>query len=207
MPTVKVDDLISKTQVLLQDESGVRWPPSELLGWLNDGYRELVFLVPSIGAKRGNFTCALGTRQDITTGFPQAVGVVDVIRCLSAESNRGSIKTISKKTLDSQIPGWHTEDASYDVELFIPYGPLEREFFVYPPAVSGAQLELVYAQVPDQHVAYDGTTVINVGDQYANALIDYMLYRAYSKESDEVNAALATAHFAAMRASLGLGGS
>jgi len=43
------------------------------------------------------------------------------------------------------------------------------------------------------------TTTINLDDTYANPLLDYMLYRAYSKDAEQAgNAQRAMAHYQAM---------
>jgi len=48
-------------------------------------------------------------------------------------------------------------------------------------------------------------TTINIDDIYANALVDYMLYRAYSKDAEYAgNAQRAVAHYTAFSNSLGV---
>jgi hypothetical protein len=89
---------------------------------------------------------------------------------------------------------------------------LPKQFLVYPPATASAQLEVAYALVPAPHTLteaqlIDPTTaeVIRIDDVYANPLLDYMLYRAFSKDSEQANnASRAMAHYQAAVASLGI---
>lgn len=62
-------------------------------------------------------------------------------------------------------------------------------------------VELVYSASPTDCTL---SSTISVDDIYANALLDYVLYRAYSKDADYAqNAQLAVAHYQAFSASLG----
>ena len=94
--------------------------------------------------------------------------------------------------------------------MFDPRQP--REFLVYPPATSAARLEITYAQIPSPHTLTAQqltnaatTETIRIDDSFANALLDYVLYRAYSKDAEQQgNAARAVAHFQAFQNSLGV---
>ena len=50
------------------------------------------------------------------------------------------------------------------------------------------------------------TEVIRIDDSFANALLDYMLFRAYNKEAEASSIAKATAHYQAFQNSLGVKG-
>lgn len=43
--------IIDKASVILSDITATRWTTAELLGWLNDGQRELVTLAPQVNVK------------------------------------------------------------------------------------------------------------------------------------------------------------
>jgi hypothetical protein len=214
MPTVRVVDQITRAQDILQDVLGVRWPVLELQRWLNDSYRELVTLRPESSANIGTYACVEGAKQDITGSFPQAIALLDIVRNLTPGASNRAVQGVSRTTLDTQNPEWMNEDATNEIELFIRYAALPKLFFVYPPALAGASLEVVYSQVPQGHALTEAqltnpatADVLNVDDQYANALVDYILYRAYSKDADSAaNMTRAAAHYTAMRASLGVGG-
>jgi hypothetical protein len=83
---------------------------------------------------------------------------------------------------------------------------------VYPPAAStGASLDVVYGAYPTDVVepaSGDYTAVsgdVDLLDIHANALLDYILYRAYSKDSEYAgNAQRAVNHYTAFMNALGV---
>ena len=211
MPTVKVVDRIARAQTILQDTTGVRWPALELQDWLNDAYREIINARPDANTATGTFTCAAGTRQVLTTGFPNALRLIEVIRNVATTSSKRAVRLIDRQMLDDQRRGWHAETQSVNIEHYMFDPRLPKEFLVYPPATTAAQLEVVHASVPNGHALTEGelvnpatAEVIRIDDSYANAILDYMLYRAYSKDAEyAANAQRAMGHYQAMMASIG----
>ena len=212
MATVKVVDLIYRAKTILQDTTSVRWALSELQWWLNDGYRDTLNLRPDSNTLTGEFVCVAGPRQVITTTFANATRLVSVVRNTATTSNKYGVRLVDRRVLDDQRKGWYSETASVSVEeyMFDPRQP--KEFLAYPPATTAARLEIAYAQVPAPHTLTDeqlGNTataeVIRIDDTFANALLDYILYRAYTKDAEQQgNAARAVAHYQAFQNSLGV---
>jgi hypothetical protein len=212
MATVKVVDLIVRAQTLLQDEDSVRWTVTELQYWLNDGYRDVLNLRPDSNTLTGEFTCVAGPRQVLTTTFPNASRLVSVIRNTATTSNKYGVRLVNRRTLDDQRKGWYADTPTVSIEeyMFDPRQP--REFLVYPPATTAARLEVAYAQIPSPHTLTETqltnpatAETIRIDDSFANALLDYVMYRAYSKDAEQQgNAARAVAHFQAFQNSLGV---
>jgi len=210
MATVKVVDLINRARVVLQEttDPGVRWPVLELQDWLNDAYREIILQRPDANSQSANFNCASGTRQNLVGQFPSALRLMDVVR----NQHSRAVRLIDRAILDDQRRGWHGEAATTHIEHYMFDEKLPREFLVYPPATSSATLEIVFSSVPTNHTLSEaqlinrGTSdVIKIVDSYANAILDYMLYRAYSKDAEYAsNAKRAAAHYTAMQSSLGI---
>ena len=212
MATVKVVDLIARAQTVLQDQTSVRWPAVELQDWLNDAYREIILARPDANTATGTFTCVAGTRQSLTAVFPNALRLVEITRNLAETSYKRAVRLVDRHILDDQRVGWHAEGNSVNVQHYMFDPRLPKEFLVYPPATSTAQLEVVYASVPTAHTLTEAqlTTTpsaetIRIDDSYANAILDYMLYRAYTKDAEyAANAQRAVAHYQAMMASIGV---
>lgn len=212
MATAKVVDLISRAQTLLQDTTSVRWPVLELQGWLNDSYRETVNLRPDANTATGEFTCAAGARQVVTTTFASALRVIEVVRNTAVSSAKGAVRLVNRRMLDDQRRNWYAETQTVDIQHYM-YDPrLPKEFLVYPPASTAARLEVVYSSVPLAHALTEvqltnpaTADVIRIDDSYFNALLDYVLYRAYSKDADYAsNAQRAVAHYQAFQSALGV---
>lgn len=214
MSTVTVVSLVNRAQTILQDtvDPGVRWPVLELQDWLNDSYREIVNARPDANSQSGDFTCAAGTRQVLTTQFASALRLIDVVRNVAATSAKKAIRQLDRSILDDQRRAWHAETGSVDIEYFMFDPRIPREFLVYPPATTLATLEVVYSLVPESHTLTQAelTTTpsdetIKLVDSHANIMLDYILYRAYSKDAEyAANAQRALAHFQAMQNALGV---
>ena len=211
MATVRVVDIIQKAQTVLQDSTGVRWPGLELQGWFNDAYREIILLRPDANTETGTFTCVEGTRQQLHSEFPNALRLIDIVRNVAATSDKKAVRIIDRDILDDQRRAWHAESPTENIEHFMFDPILPRSFLVYPPASDTAQLEIVYSSVPAGHTLSEAelanpatAETIQIVDSYSNAILDYILYRAYSKDAEyAANAQRAMAHREAMMASLG----
>ena len=190
---VAVADIINRAQIILQDTTGTRWPNTELLNWLNDSYKEIVQARPDLyPVTAPSFPCVAGTRQAAPTG---ALRMIDVVR--NGSGAKRAVRLIDRRILDDQLPSWHSEAGSAEIQhwMFDPRTP--REFLVYPPASSGATLEIIYSAVPAPHASATGN--IAIIDSYGNVMLDYILYRAYTKDAEyTANAARAQAHYQAM---------
>jgi hypothetical protein len=211
MPTVKVTDIIRRVEDVLQD-TNIRWPRLELQNWLNESYMAITLLRPDANAKAGTFTCAEGTRQAVTSAFPSALRLLDVTRNVADTSSKKVIRLVSRSVLDDQRPTWHAEANTVDIQhyTFDPRQP--KEFFVYPPATTAAQLEVIYADAPDTHSlseadldpANGSSEVIKLDDIYMSPIIDWVLYRAYSKDAEYgANEARAAASYQAFNSAIG----
>jgi hypothetical protein len=212
MATVKVVDLIIRARTILQDTTSVRWALSELQLWLNDSYRETLTFRPDSNTLTGEFACVAGPRQVLTTTFANASRLVSVVRNTAATSNKYAVRLVDRRSLDDQRKGWYGETQTVNIEEYMFDFRQPRDFFVYPPATTVARLEVAYAQVPTPHTLTDeqlGNTataeVIRIDDVFANALLDYMLYRAYTKDAElAANAQRAVAHYQAFQNALGV---
>jgi hypothetical protein len=135
-----------------------------------------------------------------------------VVRNTAATSNKYAVRLVDRRSLDDQRKGWYGETQTVNIEEYMFDARQPRDFFVYPPATTVARLEVAYAQVPTPHTLTDeqlGNTataeVIRIDDVFANALLDYMLYRAYTKDADQAaNAQRAVAHYQAFQNALGV---
>ena len=208
---IKVIEIIKRVEDVLQD-SNVRWPRVELQNWLNESYLQIALLRPDASSKTGTLTCVAGSRQTITSGFSTALRLLDVVRNLASSSNKKVVRLIERSVLDDQRPAWHTDTASVNIQNYTFDIRQPKEFFVFPPATTSAQLEVVYADLPGTHSLSEAnlhpTTgsaeVIKVDDTYLSVITDWILYRAFSKDAEfAANAARAGAHYQTFMSSIG----
>lgn len=212
MATVKVVDLIVRAQTLLQDEDSVRWTVAELQYWLNDAYKETIGLRPDANTQTAEYTCTVGPRQLLTGSFPTAIRLVEVVRNLATASNKSGVRLTDRRSLDAQQRSWYSETPSASIELYMFDQRVPKEFLVYPPASAAARLEVIYSVLPADHTLseaqlLDPTTAetIRIDDIFATALLDYVLYRAFSKDAEQTAMmSRAVAHYQAFQNALGV---
>ena len=211
MATIKVIDIIRRVEFVLQD-TNVRWPRLELQNWINEAYMAITLLRPDASAKTGTFTCAAGSRQVLTAQFASAIRLLDVTRNLASSSTKKVVRVVSRSVLDDQKPTWHSETQSVNIQHYTYDTRQPKEFFVYPPATTAAQLEVVYADIPGTHALSESdldptgsnTVVILLDDIYMSPILDWVLYRAYSKDAEYgANEARAAASYQAFNSALG----
>lgn len=192
--------LIRRVVDILQDTTSVRWPVEELVRYLNDGQREVVLYRPDATIKNTTLTCVEGAKQSIPADGSK---LIDVIRNSAPGSNLSAVRIVPRQILDAQIPNWYALAGVLSAVHFT-YDPRDpKVFYVYPPALNTTQLEMTYSAYPTDVAEpapgsdyTDVTGNIDVPDIYGNVLIDYVLYRAYSKDSEYAgNAQRAIAHY------------
>lgn len=202
MATITAQSIIDRAAIIIQDETGTRWPSDELLKWLNDGQREIVMLKPDSYAQNESMALAAGTKQSLPTA---GIALIDVVRNMGVDGSTPGkvIRRIDRRILDDQHPDWHEETPSAEVGHYAFDQRDPKHFYVWPPADGTTQVEIIYSASPTE--ISDPANTITLDDVYANALLDYILYRAYSKDADYAgNAQRAISARASFMASLGL---
>lgn len=178
--TIFAKEITNRAATIIQDETGTRWPVEELLDWLNDGQREIVLLKPDASIKNESMALTSGTKQNLPT---DGIALIDVPRNMGSGESAGKvIRHIQRRILDDQLPNWHTASAQSAVDHFAFDARDPKHFYVYPPSDGTSQVEVIYSAAPD--VIASKEDEISLDDIYSNALLDYILYRAYSKDSD-----------------------
>ncbi|WP_025915801.1 DUF6682 family protein [Herminiimonas sp. CN] len=194
MATLPASSIINRVSILLQDAANVRWPRLELLDWLNDGQREVALYKPNACVRNIDVTLAAGTKQAIPA---DGNSLVDIPR----NTNGMAIRLVARGTLDVQVPDWHLPSkASAKVAHYCYSEHDPKNFYVYPPSPGGNSVEIVYNANPAD-AALGGA--ISIDDIYASALVDYVMYRAYSKDTEyAANGQTASNHYQAFIAAI-----
>lgn len=205
---ITAQSVIRRVVETLQDNTSVRWPVNELVRYLNDGQREIVLYRPDAMVTNAAVALTAGSKQALPANGAK---LIEVVR--NTSGTKRSVRLVNREILDAQSPGWHNITGATEILHFM-YDPRDpKVFYVYPPAAaSGASLDVVYAALPtDVTEPADGslytavTGNISVPDIYGNVIQNYILYRAYSKDSEYAgNAARAQAHYGAFADALGV---
>lgn len=175
MGTLIATSILSRAATLLNDSENVHWPVAELLDWLNDGQREIVLYRPSACVRHADVVLEKGTRQAIPG---DGNSLVDIPR----NTDGFAIRPADRRELDAFQPDWHLPiKARAKVEHFCYNAADPKTFYVYPPSPGGNSVEVVYNANPS---AVGLTSAIAVDDIFASALVDYILFRAFAKDTD-----------------------
>ena len=191
--------ILQRVVITLVDPSAVRWKTAELVRYMNDGQRDIALIRPDATATTATMALAGGARQALPSAGAK---LLEVIR--NTSGTKRAIRLTSRVILDAQAPDWYSKTGVTDIRHYT-FDPREpRIFYVYPPAASsGASVELIYSAYPTDITEPGGSALytdvtgnISVADIYANALVNYILYRAYSKDSENsLNATLAASFY------------
>jgi hypothetical protein len=206
--SISAQSILRRVIDTLQDTTSVRWPVSELVRYLNDAQREVILYRPDAAVTNASVPLVTGSRQNLPVGGTK---LVEVVR--NSAGTKRAVRMVNREILDAQLPGWHAQTGVTEI-LHYMYDPREpRVFYVYPPAAAtGAAVDLIYAAMPadiaepSEGALYTAVTgSLGLPDIYGNAVQDYVLYRAYTKDSEYAgNAARAQAHYGAFANALGV---
>lgn len=194
--------VITRADDIIQDQTNVRWPVSELLRWFNDGRREVAIVRPDIYAVTVTADLVAGTKQALPA---DGCRFLDAVRNMPGGAAGKAVRIVEREVLDAQLPDWHTQTPVAELRHFMFDERAPRTYYVYPPAAAGAKLEIVYAQTPTEFTA--ATDVLSADeDLYLSAFVDYVCFRAFSKDAEYAgNAARAQAHYQQFANTLGIG--
>lgn len=204
--TIQASYLIQQVAEQLQDTTFARWKVPELARYLMDGRREILVSRPDATAQTLELTLSEGAVQTL----PVAATKLLEVRRNSGTSKR-AVTQCPLEMLDAVAPEWAAMTPSTEIRHFTFDPRTPREFHVYPPAVSGTKVMAVCSTIPADLTVAPGATQASgvtgdtgVPDILVNALMNYMLYRAYAKDSESPSSmARAQAYYSAFAAGLG----
>lgn len=174
-----VADLLAKAGRVLNDAGATRWTATELVGWLNDGCTEIVRLKPAANAVSVDISLVSGAVQNLPADL---LAVLRFVAILDASSVIVGAPTITTPlTLDMLVPGWQggatVAPAEIDTVAYDHDDPLRC--YVFAPSNGTGKLRLLYGQRP---AAVEEGGNFPLAEHYVPMALDYVLYRALSKD-------------------------
>lgn len=172
-----VRDLIERAANALFDPQYASWKSDELLGYLDEGLQTVAGLVPEEFRVSRDRPLDAGARQEAPEG---ALSPVVVEWGYDYDSNPVAVVPFDLTSMN-QDPSWMQEDAGpvrqWASDPVDPYA-----FWVYPPQGSSPlTARLSYALRPNTLSEFDQEVPLR--EAHHGALVDYVLYRAYSKNT------------------------
>jgi hypothetical protein len=200
--TILVSEIITRAQDLLSDTSAVRWTSAELIRYINDAQREIATVHPESSSVVANVTLVAGTKQALPAGSI-ALGRINRNMGVGGATPSTAPRPTSRQLMDAHKPGWHSDTATLVVKHWMVDQRTPRIFYVYPPMSGATIVECEYSVIPTP-VAAAGDA-ITLPDFYLNAILEFVLYRAFSKDIEIPGmVAMANKHYEAFAQALGL---
>ena len=198
--TTTVQSVLARVKETLQDTSGIRWSETdELIQWLNDAQSEIALLKPDATSENTTVTLVTGTKQTIPTDGNRLLRVIRNMSAASSGTGGRAIRLVARDVLDTQTPTWHdpavTGDAAHTnvIKNYIYDEQDPKNYYVFPGVAGNSYIEIIYSKNPATVTASDNLTV---DDMYAGAVMHYVLYMSYLKESEvAANAQRAANHY------------
>jgi hypothetical protein len=181
MGTVTAQTIIDKAAIQLTDIANVRWTRAEMLKWLNDGMRQIVVIQPSASSTTVTKLLTAGTRQTLPTGGWLLLQIYRNMGLDGTTPGR-AIRIISRELLDGFNPDWHADLPKPEVQNYIYDAQDQLAFYVYPPNTGTQYIELNYSAEPADLTLE--SQAIPIFDIFQSALVDYILFRACSKDAE-----------------------
>lgn len=211
----KIKDILFAASTQLQDVDPQfeRYTQRELVTWLNEGQKAIAKYVPSSCSRVDAVKLSPGTKQSILR-IPAAnvlrdgtnpaadvygIAVMSVVRNMGADglTPGRAVRIVDRETLDTYTPSWHTETGT-ELQGYV-YDPKTPQIFYVTPGVKSdatVWADLQYAFNPPEvsvtgSYGMDGTDTTTVGVDESNTddLVNYILARAYAKDSESSNVA------------------
>ena len=178
MGTITAEAMINRCANILADPDNVRWTREELLSHLNDAQRACILNRPEVNPHVADFDCVAATMQTIPA---DAFELINVIRNKQGNVTRPVVLE-RRENLDRYNKTWHDAPSSFTHVAVYTYEPQFRtRFFLYPMPAANHTIEIVYSKIPTEITAEAST--IEIDDVYEPGLINFMLFRSYSKDS------------------------
>jgi len=190
-------EIMYRASIILQDAGAVRWPAPELAQWLSDAQREIALHKPTAFTAALEFDLVAGSRQEVDDTVVSLIAIrrnLDPGGTAGSRAGRQAIRMVDRSVLDNQIPGWTdpTVLPAYVVVDHAVHDPLSnpRVFYVAPPNDGTGVIEIEVCVLPDDIanpalplIIANYTHVRQAPEVFRTALVDFVCYRAFSKDS------------------------
>lgn len=170
-----IQNLIDSARGTLIDAAKVTWSDEDLVTYANEGIQATCNVKPDAYSVQVSVSLAGGVIQQLPAG---ATGLLDLMYA----STGGSIPQVDKAMLEAADPQWaaHAQVGASGIEHYMvdPRDPLR--YLIYPPVVAGTAVTMIHTAVPATVVAGSSLPLV---DSYGPPIIDYILHRAYAKNT------------------------
>jgi len=179
MGSIVASTIIDKAAFVLTDTANTRWTRAELLLWISEAQRQIISIKPDASNTITTVNLVQGSRQPLPTDGWQ---LLKVVKNMIGTAAGKVIRPTTRDQLDTMDSNWHATTQTKTVTNYIYESMDQTSFYVYPPNDGTGQAEINYSKIYG-NLANENAT-INVLDIYEPAIVNYVLYRAFSKDAE-----------------------
>lgn len=194
--TLKLSTAIALARPILNDTDAAayRYSDADLLAYGNGALRTLPTVKPTLLYTEGEVICATGKAlQAVTqTGAHSLVSIVRI-------KNGNAILPADKASLDAFMPTWMAATPAA-AQHWMPVGEDPLRFYLYPPAPASQIIDIIYVRTPGPYTVDEDT---GLPDRLVDAVADYMVGMAESRDDEHVNSQRAAQFMAQFAARIG----
>lgn len=178
-------DIVEGVASDLTDPSYRIWSKATLTDYLNSALLVISEFRPDATSGIIDITLTPGTTKHSLPATARRL--IDIVRNMGADGATPGkpIWAIDEATLNTYRPKWHSETGKTVIRNFIYDERVPTTFYSYPPAhaTTPVHVEAKVQQNPTLVTDVDNDTV-SMNDVWETAIRFWMMYRAYSKETD-----------------------
>lgn len=186
-------DTVYKT---LQDTRRVTWTEAEVLAYLNEALRATAGVKPDMYVVQEYVTLVAGISQTLPS---DGVAFMDITH---NQATGRVVTQVDKALLEEANRFWPASTQQAEVQHYTADPRYPLQFTVFPPNDGTGSVYLKYGAVPPEL-----TTVyqsLSIPDSYQDPLVNFVLYRCYSKNTKDQDLTKAAAYRQAWGQALGL---
>ena len=184
--TIFSDIITDDIEKQLNDVGQNAWTDETLFKYVTEAQNAIILLGVDAHIISEDITLAQDAMQTIPTG---GVRFIDILRNVAG----GPVRKIEKKVMDDVLPGWMIEETATGIEHYMFEGERPTVFFVYPvPNTATQKISLSYAKGVDL-ITVVGDTIV-LPDIYLPAIKEYLLWRCFSEENENMALSVAMQH-------------
>lgn len=210
-----IQSIIDRVTYVTKDVDHVRWTLPEISRWLNDAMDQITTIHPRASTIYATLTLAQGARQDLRLIDPNIRWVrlhELVCNVVGSEPTGAAIRQVPRPAVDLRSPNWRSRAPTATVVK--EYMLDERDTFTFdvnPPVAAGTKVLALASARANPCMAVDEDVLVDPDEEFPLApgydipAVDYILFRAFSKDANEASyAARAQQHLQAFQLALGV---
>ena len=185
------NDYIVDAALLYGDTDYDRVEVPDWIKYLNASIRALILVRPDAGAQTANVQLVAGVLQTLPTA---ALRLLDITRNMGVDGSTPAkiITPTDRKHIDYSNLLWPAATGDTEIDNYSYDKENPRIFYVTPPVSSTVDVyvEMQVSQLPTAVTAIGDATGTN--DVFFEPIVQYMLYKAFSADDEDVEFAKAT---------------